>query len=289
MIKNNRLLISFSGGETSAYMAQRLLKEYKNTCEIIVLFANTGQEAEETLNFVQRCNKEFALNVIWLEAKVNATRGKGTEALLTNHLCASRDGEPFRAVISKYGIPNRANPVCTRELKIAPMQNYLRSIGWRKNEYTTAIGIRADELDRQREDAEKNNIIYPLIDWNIDKPAINRFWESQDFRLNLKSWEGNCKTCWKKSNRKLYQIAKDHPEWFDFFQAMEAQYKDFIPKGRSRKYKGKPQTFFSRSRSVEEVLKEASKTDFLPPTDDRLSFDDFLDSAPNCVESCEAY
>ncbi len=297
-------------------MAKRLMDEYRNSCEILVLFANTGQEAEETLNFVQKCNREFKLNVIWIEAKVNAEKGRGTEAKITNHLCASRNGEPFEAVIKKYGIPNRGNPVCTRELKITPMQNYLRSIGWKKNKYTTAIGIRVDELDRQRADAEQNHIIYPLIDWNIDKPAVNRFWESQDFRLNLRSWEGNCKTCWKKSNRKLYQIAKDHPEWFDFFTEMESQYSSFTPEGRkntvaivrdttryndwiSRKiakrfcpvrYESTDHFFFSRNRNVASILRQARLHNFEPPTDDRIiEFDDELDALGECTESCEAY
>lgn len=290
-MKNNRLVISFSGGETSAYMAKRLMDQYRDFCEILVLFANTGQEAEETLNFVQKCNREFKLNVVWLEAKVNAERGRGTEAKITNHLCASRDGEPFEAVIKKYGIPNIGNPVCTRELKIVPMQNYLRSIGWKRNEYTTAIGIRVDELDRQRTDAEQNHIIYPLIDWNVDKATVNRFWESQDFRLNLRSWEGNCKTCWKKSNRKLYQIAKDHPEWFNFFAEMELLYSSFTPEGRKNTaFFSRNNTFFSRNRSVASILEHAWTKDFEPPTDDRsIEFDDELDALGECTESCEAY
>ena len=289
-MKNDRLLISFSGGETSAYMTQRLIKEYGSTCEIIVLFANTGQEAEETLEFVKKCDEKFNLNTIWVEAKVNPIAGKGTQPKIVDFWDASRNGEPFRDVIKKYGIPNRGNPVCTRELKISPMKNYMRSIGWNKNQYTTAIGIRVDELDRQREDAETENIIYPLIDWNIDKPAINKFWENQDFRLNLKSWEGNCKTCWKKSNRKLYQIAQDHPEWFDFFAEMEFLYSGFTPKNKA-KSKGKKSNylFFSRDRDVTQILSEAYEKDFDTPTDDRLLFDDFLDSAPSCTESCEAY
>lgn len=73
-----KLQISFSGGETSAYMAQRLIKECNKTHEIITLFANTGEEAEETLEFVDKCDREFGLNVIWLEADVNPELGKGT-------------------------------------------------------------------------------------------------------------------------------------------------------------------------------------------------------------------
>lgn len=55
--KLRRLLISFSGGETSALMAKlildRMAGEYD---EIRTVFANTGQENEETLRFVDRCD-----------------------------------------------------------------------------------------------------------------------------------------------------------------------------------------------------------------------------------------
>ena len=197
------------------------------------------------------------------------------------------------------------NFACTRELKITPMQNYLRSIGWRKNTYKTAIGIRIDELDRMRPDAESNNIIYPLIDWDIDKPAINRFWRDMPFRLNLKSWEGNCRTCWKKSDRKLFAIAKDHPEWFSFFAEMEKQYSMYKPEGKKDCAIEPPYYFFRHHRSVANIIEQAKTTHFSYPKDDRdrvtsidqlilfdLAIDEMqrdLDLPSTCSESCEAY
>jgi hypothetical protein len=300
-----KLQISFSGGETSAYMAHLLMEKYKDTHEIVTLFANTGQEAEETLQFVDNCDKAFGLNVIWLEADVNPELGKGTQAKIVSFGLTSRNGEPFERVIAKYGIPNPMNLHCTRELKITPMQNYLRSIGWRKNTYRTAIGIRVDELDRMRDDAESNGIIYPLIEWYIDKPAINRFWRDMPFRLNLKSWEGNCKTCWKKSDRKLFTIAKERPEWFNFFAEMERQYSMCKPEGKKDCIVEPPYYFFRKHRSVADILELSKNTHFNAPSDDRdrtLSIDQLilfdlaidelkrdLDMSSSCSESCEAY
>ena len=53
-----RLFISFSGGRTSAYMARRLLRDRPADTEIVTVFANTGQEDERTLEFVDRCDRE---------------------------------------------------------------------------------------------------------------------------------------------------------------------------------------------------------------------------------------
>lgn len=175
----------------------------------------------------------------------------------------------------------------------------------RKKSYKTAIGIRVDELDRIREDAEQNNIIYPLIDWKVDKPTVNRFWRDMPFRLNLKSWEGNCKTCWKKTDRKLFAIAKEHPEWFDFFAEMEKQYSMYKPEGKKDCIVEPPYYFFRDHRSVSAIFDEAKNTYFSLPKDDRYRFlsveqltifdlviselNQKLDMPSSCGESCDAY
>jgi len=288
-----KLLISFSGGETSGYMAKRLTEDFRDTHEIIALFANTGQENEESLVFVDICDREFGLNVVWIEADVQVESGKGTQANVVSFQTASRSGEPFEEVIKKYGLPNPTNFVCTRELKITPMQNYLRSIGWAKRSYQTAIGIRVDELDRMRSDAEKELIIYPLINWGVDKPEINRFWRDMHFRLELKSYEGNCKTCWKKSDRKLFTIAKENPERFEFFAEMEAKYSQYTPLSRAENA-APPYSFFRKHRTVEDILDQAAKSHFAPAIDDRervwsidqLSLLDDYDLSEGCTGEC---
>ena len=60
--KNKTLVLSFSGGRTSGYLKKELLK-YKNEFkDIVVAFANTGQEHEKTLKFINNCDKNFGFN-----------------------------------------------------------------------------------------------------------------------------------------------------------------------------------------------------------------------------------
>src|ERR1700693_4621625 len=60
-----RCLVSFSGGETSAYMTHWLLKQ-KPYDEYLVVFANTGQENEATLEFVRQCDEHFGFHTVWI-------------------------------------------------------------------------------------------------------------------------------------------------------------------------------------------------------------------------------
>ena len=284
-----RLFISFSGGETSAFMAQWLMANRADRYdEIVCLFANTGQENEETLRFVQQCDEAFGLGVVWIESNIDPSRREEGGFRVVDFATASRHGEPFEAVIQAYGIPNADWLHCTRELKTRPMTAYLRSIGWAPGTYDTAIGIRADEIDRIDPQATGKRFLYPLItDVEMTKPRINRFWASQPFRLQLKGYEGNCMACWKKSLRKLLTIMHEHPERFDFCERMERMYSRVHPPGH------KDRVFFREHMSTRDLRDLAARGGFSPAVDDAQVYEDQLDlgfdldQSNGCSESCE--
>lgn len=284
------LFISFSGGRTSAYMTKWLLDNKSNDYdEIVILFANTGLEHEKTLDFINQCDVNFGFKTVWLEVVVNPEFGKGSRHLITNYKNAKRKGEPFEAVIKKYGIPNAPAPFCTRELKLAPMRSYIKSLGWKKGEYKTAIGIRADEMDRVNAKFEELNIIYPLAEEHrMSKQMIINWWSKQDFDLKIPEHYGNCVSCWKKSRRKLLTIAQDKPEYFDFFIKMERLH------GKAGNHTHNEERKFFRNRESGLEILKAAKQPFIRfdpnDTDKTLDlFDTFMDSANGCSESCEVY
>lgn len=256
------LVVQFSGGRTSGFLA-RVCQIHYSSRRLIVLFENTGKEDEETLRFVDECDKRWNLNVIWLEAVVYIgkiingrkhifeindwlkfcqrlykrgftksytdfylkTFKAGTKHKIVNFETASRDGKPYEDVIKKYGLANMVYTHCTRELKIHPKNSYLKSIGLTEGDYETAIGIRADEKHRISEHAAEQNIIYPLIDLiPVNKQMVLDWWEKQPFNLNLPERWGNCDFCFKKSINRLVELTREKPERLDWWQEMGDKY-----------------------------------------------------------------
>lgn len=279
MPEKKKLLVSFSGGETSAYMALWLWKHKQHEYDMVFVFANTGQENEQTFKFIQKFELHFSIPIVWIEAIVYHGKRKSNGFKIVNYDTADRSGKVFGEIIKKHGIPNMSFPHCTREMKQVPIRKFAKSIGWK--EYYTAIGIRADEMDRQSVKAKENRFIYPLISKAMrpmTKPKINFFWSQQPFRLDLKGYQGNCITCWKKSDHKLFTIAKENKSAFYFMKKMEQRYKNFTPASRLKIMAKRGETpvypilFFRGNRSVVQIFKESKAYDGVI-TDDALSVD----------------
>lgn len=284
-----RLLISFSGGETSALMTKlihdRLAGRYD---EIVTVFANTGQENEETLRFVNRCDEAFGWNVIWVEAVTDPERGKGVRARVVDFGSADRVGAVFEAMIAKHGIPGPGFFHCTRELKERAITAHLRCLGWESGSYDTAIGIRVDEIDRMNPNAAKLRLVYPMVKpFPHRKIDVNEFWSRHPWRLDLKGYQGNCRWCWKKSLRKHLTIMAETPDAYDFPERMEAAY----PKTGANP-RGEEKYFFRGRLRVADIRRLASEP-FEPAEDDaRVYQTDLLqgfdlDVGGGCGESCE--
>jgi hypothetical protein len=279
------LVVSFSGGRTSAFMARALQLRYEGKRDLIFIFANTGKERIETHDFINECETRWNLNCVWLE--YDLVEDKSTFKIV-DYNSASRNGEPFEKMISKYGLPNKAFPHCTRELKRQTITRYLRTIGLNNGKYETAIGIRIDEAHRINwQNAKRDRFIYPLAtDFRATKDFIRTWWDRQDFDLQLKDYEGNCDMCWKKSERKLLTMILENPHLLDWWNEMEIkfgnpngtvpfteiigydydeEYDEEIPITRFNN--GDRSTFFRKWKSAQDLL-ELSKQKFRKANDE---------------------
>lgn len=241
------LLVSFSGGRTSAFMARYLQLRWAGKRDLYYVFANTGKEREETLRFVNECDRAWNLGVVWIEAFVTHEAGIGNSFKIVDFNTASRNGEPFEEMIKKHGIPNRPFPHCTKELKTVPIHKYMKSLNIGK--WETAIGIRYDEMHRiNREKAKRDAYVYPLADESrMTSLDIRTFWDKQQFDLGLKDYEGNCDMCWKKSKRKLLTMITENPQMIEWWSDMEI------------KYGNGAHNFFVSNKSAKDLVKESER------------------------------
>src|SRR5690606_33354447 len=129
-------------------MAIKMREWYPNH-NIIYVFANTGREHIESIKFLIKLKKAFKLNVFCLEPEIQG-KGKSTtyKKMKLIHLHKlDFSGKNFEKGIQKYGIPNVTNKWCTRELKNNPIKKFADNY-FGINNYSIAIGIRYDEIDR---------------------------------------------------------------------------------------------------------------------------------------------
>ena len=219
-------VISFSGGRTSGYMLWRVLQSNNGLpSDAIVVFANTGKEMEETLEFVKDCEINWNVPIHWVEYQWNEDSKLRFKKV--NFETASRNGEPFMAIIDQNGSPFLPNPIqrtCTAQLKIRTIDRYLKSLGWKHDENMDWVGIRADE---QRRAAKIDRERTPLVTAGITKADVGKFWKEQSFDLKLPNnngvtMHGNCDLCYLKPAHQIMSLIREKPERADWWIAMEA-------------------------------------------------------------------
>lgn len=244
--------LCMSGGRTSAYLTEKVLElqsnGYYGDVDFVITFANTGREHKNTLEFVNNCDERWRAlydhKVVWLEAVVHDGRVPCSHKEV-DFFSADREGNVFKEVVAKYGLPNGNFLHCTRELKENPILSYMKSLGEEvghivkgelvKATYETWIGIRADEPKRVNGNRSgKQEKIFPLADFHpfnnetdlrTFKWEVLDFWEDMPFDLDLPEHLGNCIDCHKKSFKKLKMVFDDMGEKvFHFTAFLDNQY-----------------------------------------------------------------
>ena len=279
-----RLIVSFSGGRTSAYMMWWLYNEWpeRNEWEMITVFANTGKEVEGTLFFVDECSQEWDIPIVWVESKCKdenrkpfSEKGWSVKHKIVTYETASRNGEPFEEMISLLGIPSSSAPFCSKQLKRLAIEDYAKSIGWK--DYKVAIGLRLDEdrpLDLKR-------CMYPLIfDNPVNKLFVNIWWLNQSFNLDIDPDLGNCDGCWKKSDLVLARIMIKKPKVFDWWENMTTKYGYLDPRSKEI---GQSFNFYRGNKSVADIREMAKMSQA------ELKQLSMFEPIDPCNESCEVF
>ena len=216
--------ISFSGGRTSGYMLAHILEAHGGTLpsDVHVVFANTGKERPETLDFIHKCASRWNVSVRWIEWQREAPRWREV-----TYETASRDGKPFADLIEwKQYLPNPVQRLCTQHLKIDTMKRFVKEACGLTDDYTTAIGIRYDEPRRWRiigQDSRNAREwkVAPLVEAKVSEPDVMLWWAKQPFDLSLSQGEGNCDLCFLKGTAIKERIVRQRPDLAKWWAAQE--------------------------------------------------------------------
>lgn len=215
-------IINVSGGRTSALMLRRILDAHDGTLpnDAFAVYANTGRERHETLDFVAELSSRWGVDIVWIERDRDAGYREVT------HETAARDGEPFADLITdKHYLPNAVARFCTQELKIKPAAAFMRARGFTR--WTSVLGLRHDEARRvmsvRGRDHGAWDVTCPLYDARVTRADVDAFWRAQPFDLALKSYEGNCDLCFLKGRSRRERIMREHPELVGWWADQEAR------------------------------------------------------------------
>jgi len=268
-LPREKILITVSGGRSSCFMAGWAKQYYDSAIyDVRFVFANTGQEMDETLEFMDEVDQYFKLNTAWVEACVWAGRIASTSELVDYESAtrSSRFDGPYLDVVKKYGVPNKAYPHCSRELKENPIHHYVQKvIGWEKGTYHTAIGIRGDEPKRLNRNKNWQNKFYPLADHvPMTQQMIRDYWKSMTFDLGIEDYQGNCAWCFKKCEKKLLTIMDNDPGIFEFPDMLEKEYGHVGGNKINGEYSKLPRTLYRNYTTVEKLTDKYLELEELP-------------------------
>ena len=198
------------------------------TCAV---FANTGREMPETLDFIRDIELHTGCKIHWIEyrhrpqAKGGQRDPKHTYAVV-DYKSASRDGEPFEALIkAKRMLPNPVMRLCTTNLKINAINGFMkRELKYPKHTIRV-LGFRSDEPQRWRRAIwEHCNIEFPMVQAKVCKADVIQYWQAAPFDLALDPDAGlsNCDLCFLKRPAQRRSIMRDNPALADWWIRMES-------------------------------------------------------------------
>ena len=283
---NKNIFCSVSAGYSSVMMAIKI-KEWYPDHNIIYAMANVSKERAESLHFMNECDKYFGLNITWIEAVFNMKSGDGVDFKIVSYKELKRDGEIYEQGIKKLGIASKINPWCNRDMKIVPLKKFADSI-FGLNNYSIAVGLRSDEMDRVKDAYLTNNTFYPLLDNGITTKERNKFWKDKPIQITIPAYKGNCDMCFKKSNRKLMTIINEEPDIINWWEEMTVKYSKIPIEGKdSYNYYAENggMNFFRNNISIQELVNMASNP-FRKMTDEYVYENDLFDIEEDCGSGC---
>ena len=253
-MSNKNLMVTVSGGRSSARMARHIQtsEKYKEY-EKVFVFANTGKERPETIEFLKKIENEWSIPLVKIEGVYSEIMGVGVRFKIVDWENLDMSGRVYEEAVKHKnkgdfkGLPHKDAPYCSEMLKTLPckklcdeifgVNNYIKAIGYRKEDMPRRISFGEIKSDKSR--------IFPLLtDFNfpIGQSYLNKWWDKQPFKLGIHGKLGNCEDCWKKSDATLIDNIRFGTRFIDWNRRMEHEYDN---------------TSFRGNKSIDDLVKMA--------------------------------
>lgn len=199
-----RHVLGISGGKDSAALAVYMRDKHPDL-NIEYFFTDTGEELPEVEEFL---------------GKLEGFLGKPIERLNPN-----RD---FTFWLRQYNhfLPNANTRWCTRKLKLAPFEAWVRPMLAAGDKVTSYVAIRADEDYREGYSAKADNLFVklPFREAGIDKAGVIDILENSGVGYpKYYEWRSRsgCTFCFFQQKIEWVRLRERHPEAYEAAKALE--------------------------------------------------------------------
>ena len=201
---NERHILGISGGRDSAALAVYMRQNHPDI-EMEYFFTDTGKELPEVYDFLNRLEGFLGKRI--------------------NRLNPDRD---FDFWLAEYGhfLPSAKTRWCTRQLKLRPLNLWLREDLDKGVVVHSYVAIRADEPNRAGYKSQHPNmkVRFPLRDAGIDKAGVVDLLKDTDIgEPEYYRWRSRsgCTFCFFQQKIEWVRLMEEHPKAFEEARAYE--------------------------------------------------------------------
>ena len=199
-----RHVLGISGGKDSAALAV-YMREHHPEIDIDYFFTDTGEELPEVYEFL---------------GKLEVRLGKPIQRL--------NPGRDFRFWLRQYNhfLPNPNSRWCTRKLKLAPFEAWVRPMLAAGDKVTSYVAIRADEDYREGYASKADNLFVklPFREAGIDKVGVIDILENSGVGYpRYYEWRSRsgCTFCFFQQKIEWVRLREQHPEAYEAAKVLE--------------------------------------------------------------------
>ena len=233
----DRHVLGISGGKDSAALAV-YVRQTRPELDVEYFFTDTGKELPEVYEFLGRLEGFLGKPIARLNPR--------------------RDFDFWLREYNHY-LPSPQTRWCTRQLKLAPFEQWVRPMLAAGDKVTTYVAIRADEEYREGYSSKHPNlsVSLPFREGGVDRRGVMDILDSSGVGLpKYYDWRSRsgCTFCFFQQKIEWVKLRERHPEAFEEAKAYE---KNALDHGSPFTWtKGEPLGELERPERMAQILQD---------------------------------